>query len=758
VVSGVVAVKNGAGFFGAYLSGLLVDVFGFAAFVWPLFFLAWGAGCVSSLITLPWWRWLGFFLLALCLLSLGTAWNLGLADVRGGGMLGRLLHAHGTRLFSPAGFTLIWLFFLFISLELSFGIPWLDLIGRVWSFIRVRARAAQPALAAARRALSAHRPRLSLPAGYLRPARSGGSGREGPLIIDLDMPVDVPESGPGDPGEPSETDAYVAPPEPPEPPASAVIFREALPHELEAATGEDGFVFGDDPAQDGTDAEQEDETPAMPFAPPRPAPPDHARPGQARPGKRRPLLPGLDLLARPEPTPGAPPSREVLAAKGEQLMACLSDFGIQGELAAITPGPVISMFEIRPAPGVKVSRILGLSDDLARVLKATAVRIQAPVPGSDTVGVEIPNDIRAVVSFRELLQDPSFSTSGAPLAMALGKDISGRPVAEDLSRMPHILVAGATGAGKSVCLNSMLLSFLYKCTPDEVRLLLVDPKRGVEFGVYKDLPHLVHPVVTEIALAKTALDWAVHEMETRYDAMARLRVRNVADFNRKLAAYGEAVPPDVEDLRPLPLLVIVIDELADLMTTAGKDIETPIVRLAQLARAAGIHLIVATQRPSVNVVTGLIKANFPCRISFQVTSGHDSRTILDTVGAEHLLGKGDMLFKPSGGKLRRLHGAFVSDDEVAAVVAHWKSQLAPDYAVDFEDWSNEADSGTAAPGPEPESGDAEDALYADIVNFVREQGGKVSISLIQRRFRIGFNKAARFVERMEQDGIVQQRK
>jgi S-DNA-T family DNA segregation ATPase FtsK/SpoIIIE len=459
------------------------------------------------------------------------------------------------------------------------------------------------------------------------------------------------------------------------------------------------------------------------------------------------------LLNHPEPTPGAPPGREVLAAKGGRLMTCLSDFGINGELAAITPGPVISMFEIRPAPGIKVSRILSLSDDLAMALKATAVRIQAPVPGSDTVGVEIPNDIRAIVSFRELLQDPGFAASGSPLSMALGKDTGGRPFVADLSSMPHLLVAGVTGAGKSVCLNSILLSFLYKCTPDDIRLLLVDPKR-IELAVYADLPHLVHPVVTEVPMAKTALEWAVYEMETRYDSTARLGVRNISGFNTKLAEYGDAVPPGLEDLRPLPFLVIIIDELADLMMTAGKDIETCIVRLAQLARAAGIHLIVATQRPSVDVVTGLIKANFPCRISFQVTSTHDSRTILDTVGAEHLLGKGDMLFKPSGGKPQRLHGAFVSDEEVAAVAAYWKSRQTPDYAVDFEDWGNSDGSPAILPGAGPENGDNEEGLYAEVTNFVREQG-KVSISLIQRRFRIGFNKAARFVEQMEQDGIIQ---
>ncbi|MDR2726436.1 MAG: DNA translocase FtsK 4TM domain-containing protein, partial [Deltaproteobacteria bacterium] len=546
VVSGTVSVKNGAGLFGAYLSGLLTDVFGFAAFVWPLFFLAWGAGCISSLIKLPWWRWLGFLLLTLCLLSLGTAWNLGLADVRGGGMLGRLLHARGTRLFSPAGFTLIWLFFLFISLELSFGIPWLDLIRRIWSLIRAKVGESKLTWAAIRR---------TLPPPRLLPARKSEHGnREGPLIIDLGPPMVSSESDAPPLGDPNGRA--------PEDTPGTFIFRDLSPPQSTAVESDDhSFDFHDDPKAD-------DWRDASPDEPPGPV--SSRQTAAPKPRKRPPALPSLDLLSRSEPTPGAPPSREVLTAKGGRLMACLADFGIQGELAAITPGPVISMFEIRPAPGVKVSRILGLSDDLAMALKATAVRIQAPVPGSDTAGVEIPNDIRAIVSFRELLQDPGFSASGAPLSMALGKDTGGRPFTADLSRMPHLLVAGATGAGKSVCLNSILLSFLYKCTPDAVRLLLVDPKR-IELAIYADLPHLVHPVVTEIPLAKTALEWAVREMETRYDAMARLGVRNISGFNSKLAEYGDAIPPTLEDLRPLPFLVIIIDELADLMMTAGKE-------------------------------------------------------------------------------------------------------------------------------------------------------------------------------------------
>ena len=468
--------------------------------------------------------------------------------------------------------------------------------------------------------------------------------------------------------------------------------------------------------------------------------------------KRVVPLPPLDLLEAAPPAKGVTP-RAVLEEKGRSLMTCLKDFGIQGELVGITPGPVVTMFEVRPAPGVRVSRIANLSDDLALALKAVAVRIQAPVPGTDTVGIEIPNETRETVCLKELLGSELFRQSKSLLTLALGKDIAGLPAVADLATMPHLLVAGATGAGKSVGINSIILSLIYKARPDQVKLLLVDPKR-VEMAIYADLPHLVHPVVTEMQLAKNALEWAVSEMEQRYNAIARAGVRNIADYNAKVADWAGNAPEGLEDLERMPYLVVIIDELADLMLVAAKEVETSIVRLAQLARAAGIHLILATQRPSVDVVTGLIKANFPCRISFQVTSKHDSRTILDTVGAEQLLGRGDMLFKPPGGKFRRMHGAFVSDKNVNAVVDYWKRHLKPEYHVDFSDWAPEGAATGVLGGPGGNGGDvASDPLYNEAVEFVRQQG-KASISLIQRKFRIGFNKAARFVEQMEQDGII----
>ena len=467
--------------------------------------------------------------------------------------------------------------------------------------------------------------------------------------------------------------------------------------------------------------------------------------------KPRPALPPFSLLHTVAASSEKMP-REILEAKGRTLMTCLSDFGIQGELVGIAPGPVVTMFEVRPAAGVRVARIENLSDDLALALKAVAVRVQAPIPGTDTVGIEIPNEIREIVCLKELFCSQAFAESEPLLSMALGKDIQGAPAMADLARMPHLLVAGATGAGKSVCLNSILLSFLYKARPDEVKLLLVDPKR-VEMAVYADLPHLVHPVVTEMELAKNALNWAVSEMSRRYNDLALLGVRNIAAYNEKIKDIDKKKQPDLAHLEPMPYLVIVIDELADLMMTAAKEVEAYIMRLAQLARAAGIHMILATQRPSVDVVTGLIKANFPCRIAFQVTSKHDSRTILDAVGAEHLLGKGDMLFKPAGGKFRRLHGAFVSDDDVGAVTDYWRKQQKPSYMIDFSDWGGESAQGGGNGGGSGGDDIAADPMYSEAVSFVREQG-KASISLIQRRFRIGFNRAARFVEQMEQDGII----
>ena len=458
-------------------------------------------------------------------------------------------------------------------------------------------------------------------------------------------------------------------------------------------------------------------------------------------------LPSTGLLSDP-PSQKSSQTAEVLQPLADRLKECLNDFNVQGEIQQVVPGPVVTMFEFKPAPGIKVSKIENLTDDIALALRAESVRIEAPIPGKDSVGIEIPNIDREMVFLREVLESKEFTGSKSPLTLALGKDIHGATRVADLAKMPHLLVAGATGAGKSVGINGFLLSLLFKAGPEDVKLLLVDPKR-IELAPYAELPHLVHPVVTDMNLAKSALEWAVFEMDCRYQKMAQLGVRNIEGYNKKLKELGEPLPEEFENMKPMPYLVIIIDELADLMMTAAKDVEQCIVRLAQLARAAGIHMVLATQRPSVDVVTGLIKANFPTRISFFVTSKFDSRTILDAVGAERLLGKGDMLFKPSGGKLKRMHGAYVDETEIAHVVDFWKNAVPQEFELDFADWKQDTGNGGASGGV----GESDDPVYNEAVQFVLSQG-KASISLLQRRFRIGFNRAARFIEQMEMDGIL----
>ncbi len=460
--------------------------------------------------------------------------------------------------------------------------------------------------------------------------------------------------------------------------------------------------------------------------------------------------PPLDILALPDKPETQTLSQEEQKRIGQIVQDCLQEFGIQGEVQRILPGPVIIMLEFKPVPGVKVSRIANLNDDLARALKAVAVRIIAPLPGRDTVGIEIPNQKRKTVFLREILESSRFVDFDPPLPLVLGQDIQGEPHVEDLTRMPHLLVAGATGAGKSVCLNSLLISLLYNSGPEDLKFLLIDPKR-IELAVYNDLPHLVHPVVTDTSLAQVALDWAVHEMEKRYDAMASLGVRNIEAYNKKLSTMDKKADPQVEDLQPMPYLVLVIDEMADLMLTAAKEVEVSVVRLAQLARAAGIHLILATQRPSVDVVTGIIKANFPSRIAFQVSSKHDSRTILDGPGAEYLLGLGDMLFKAGGGQTQRVHGPLVQDEEIDSVVQFWKQKGGGEELVDLAQWKEQGNENSDNEGGNDPVLD--DPRYKEAVDFVRDQG-KASISLIQRRLRVGFNKAALFIEQMEKDGVI----
>ena len=484
-------------------------------------------------------------------------------------------------------------------------------------------------------------------------------------------------------------------------------------------------------------------------------------------------LPSLNLLAAPRASERTTVSRDIIDANAAALESVLQDFGVRGEIINAHPGPVVTLYELEPAPGIKSSRVIGLSDDIARSMSAVSARV-AVVSGRNAIGIELPNPTREKVYLRELLTGDDYNESTAKLPLCLGKTIGGDSVIVDLSRMPHLLIAGTTGSGKSVAINTMILSLVYRLRPDQCRLIMVDPKM-LELSVYDGIPHLLTPVVTDPKKAVVALKWAVREMEGRYKKMSKLGVRNIEGYNARVAeakAKGETLTRTVHtgydkesgqaiyekedlELEPLPFLVVIVDEMADLMMVAGKDIEGAIQRLAQMARAAGIHVILATQRPSVDVITGTIKANFPTRISFQVTSKIDSRTILGEQGAEQLLGQGDMLYMAGGGRISRVHGPFVSDDEVEKVVRHLKAQGTPEYLEEV----------TAGGDEEGEDGAVFDAtgmglaeggdLFQQAVAIVKRDR-KASTSYIQRRLQIGYNRAATIMERMEEEGIVGQ--
>lgn len=454
---------------------------------------------------------------------------------------------------------------------------------------------------------------------------------------------------------------------------------------------------------------------------------------------------------------------DALQANARLLETVLQDFGVRGTIGRVRPGPVVTLYELEPAAGVRSSRVVGLADDIARSMSAVSCRV-APVPGANVIGIELPNAARELVSLNELLASTDFESGKSELTLALGKDIGGAPVMVDLTRMPHLLVAGTTGSGKSVGINTMILSILYRLSPAQCRLILVDPKM-LELSVYDGIPHLLAPVVTEPKKAVVALKWVVQEMENRYRKMAKTGVRNIEGFNDRMRAAqrngevltrrvqtgfdpdsGEAVFEDeVVETETLPFIIVVIDEMADLMMVAGKEIEVAVQRLAQMARAAGVHLITATQRPSVDVITGTIKANFPSRISFQVTSKIDSRTVLGEQGAEQLLGQGDMLYMGGGGRIQRVHGPFVSDGEVEKVVSFLKKQATPTY---IEQITSEADE-----TPDMAGGGADDSLYDQAVAIVTRDG-RASTSYVQRRLQVGYNRAARLIERMEEQGVI----
>jgi S-DNA-T family DNA segregation ATPase FtsK/SpoIIIE len=483
-------------------------------------------------------------------------------------------------------------------------------------------------------------------------------------------------------------------------------------------------------------------------------------------------LPQLSLLAYKKEIINSTPDRQTLEANARMLETVLQDFGVKGEIVEVRTGPVVTLYELEPAPGTKSSRVIGLADDIARSMSAVSVRV-AVVPGRNVIGIELPNARREMVFLRQLFETDEYSDTNAKLPIALGKDIGGAPVVVDLAKMPHLLIAGTTGSGKSVAVNTMILSLLYKLSPEQCRMIMIDPKM-LELSIYDNIPHLLSPVVTDPKKAVVALKWTVREMESRYRAMSKLGVRNIEGYNARLAdarRKGEVLKRRVQtgfdaetgkpvfedqplDLTPIPFIVVVIDEVADLMLVAGKDIEGAVQRLAQMARAAGIHVIMATQRPSVDVITGTIKANFPTRISFQVTSKIDSRTILGEQGAEQLLGQGDMLHMAGGGRVTRVHGPFVSDGEVEDVVLHLRAQGEPEFNESITEEDEVGDPlATYGLGAGDKTGDSGDELYDQAIAIVSKER-KASTSFIQRHLKIGYNRAATIIERMEADGVV----
>jgi S-DNA-T family DNA segregation ATPase FtsK/SpoIIIE len=519
------------------------------------------------------------------------------------------------------------------------------------------------------------------------------------------------------------------------------------------------------PQFDEEDEEEDEEAPVR-------APRKKAARAPSRKSSDRFELPTVSFLTAPRASDRQPLSKSELDANSRALEAVLGDFGVRGEIVKAHPGPVVTLYELEPAPGIKSSRVIGLADDIARSMSALSARV-AVVPGRNAIGIELPNAHREKVYLRELLSAKEGSETVAKLPLCLGKNIGGESIIVDLARMPHLLIAGTTGSGKSVAINTMILSLVYRLRPDQCRLIMVDPKM-LELSVYDGIPHLLTPVVTDPKKAVVALKWAVREMEERYKKMSKLGVRNIDGYNQRVAeakSRGEELTRTVHtgfdketgkavyeeeklDLEPLPYIVIIVDEMADLMMVAGKDIEGAVQRLAQMARAAGLHVILATQRPSVDVITGTIKANFPTRISFQVTSKIDSRTILGEMGAEQLLGQGDMLYMAGGGRISRVHGPFVSDEEVEKVVRHLKTQGSPEYleAVTAEEPSDEDG---AVFDSTSMGGEGGGDLFSQAVAIVKRDR-KASTSYIQRRLQIGYNRAASLMERMELEGIVGQ--
>ncbi|MDN6318655.1 MAG: DNA translocase FtsK 4TM domain-containing protein [Marinobacter sp.] len=769
-------VLNSAGRSGAWLASLLMDFFGHVAYLFPLMVAGYAVMLIrlrNDSLDLHWplflMRFGGFLLILLSatsLLSLYSVFGLGASS---GGVLGTAVANAMVRFFNLPATTLLLIAIFLFALTVTVGLSWFWLMDQLGGLTLRLGRALK-------RLATSDKPK-PVADSNAAPAPSAGVAKTKRVAGEDDQPAlrwwhRIPGLGPRKAAKPLKSKS------------------ERLEPGLE------GFSAGADPEPAQLESfSSRDETPAK--TPKKPPAQEKSKPASsgARSFKISPFkkdeqapqtsngkntqpsllediespIPPISLLDPPEEHKESGYSEEALEHMSRLLEEKLGDFGVSVEVVEVNPGPVITRFEIKPAAGVKVSKISNLAKDLARSLAVLSVRVVEVIPGKSVVGIEIPNEKREIVRLSEVLGAKVFTESSSALTMALGNDIGGNPMVANLSKMPHLLVAGTTGSGKSVGVNAMLLSTLLKAGPDEVRFIMVDPKM-LELSIYDGIPHLLTPVVTDMKDAANALRWCVAEMERRYRIMASLGVRNVAGYNRKVKDAIEAGEPLLDplwkpdeyvandeqerpELETLPFIVVVIDEFADMMMIVGKKVEELIARIAQKARAAGIHLILATQRPSVDVITGLIKANIPTRMSFQVSSKIDSRTVLDQGGAEQLLGHGDMLYLPPGSGLPvRVHGAFVDDDEVHRVVSAWKARGEPVYV---EGVLNGAE-GESLPGVPTltEGGDSEgDALFDEAVAFVTE-GRRVSISSVQRKFKIGYNRAANIVEAMEASGVV----